>query len=68
MPVFGLGLALAVWAVFSVVLLAWLLWRQGPNADTLGYLPLLVIVAGAILWVLPAISDEQQACPSTATA
>ena len=59
MPVFGLGLALAVWAVFSVLLLAWLVRRQGFNADTLGYLPLLAIVAGVIVWVLPALSDEQ---------
>jgi phosphatidylglycerol:prolipoprotein diacylglycerol transferase len=58
MPVFGLGLALAVWTLFSVALVAWLAWRQGFNADTLGYLPLLVIVAGVILWLLPAISQE----------
>jgi phosphatidylglycerol:prolipoprotein diacylglycerol transferase len=59
MKVFGFGLALAVWAVFSVLLLAWLVWRQGFNADTLSYVPLLAIVAAAILWVLPAISQEQ---------
>ncbi len=58
MPVFGSGLALAVWAVFSILLVAWLIRRQGFNADTLGYLPLLVVVAGVIVWVLPALSDE----------
>ena len=63
MPVFGLGLALAVWTAFSVVLLARLAWRQGFNADTLSYLPLLVVGAGVILWVLPAISDKQHGLP-----
>jgi phosphatidylglycerol:prolipoprotein diacylglycerol transferase len=57
--VFDGGLLLAVWAVFSVVLLAWLVRRQGWNADTLGYLPLIVVVAAAIRWVLPALCDEQ---------
>ena len=33
-PVFGFGLLLVVWAVGSVLLLAWLLARQGFNADT----------------------------------
>ena len=69
MPVFGFGLALAAWTVFSVVLLAWLVWRQGFNADTLSYVPLLVIVAAVIVWVLPAHQPaEQAACPSAATA
>ncbi len=63
MPVFGFGLALAAWTIFSVLLMAWLLWRQGANADTLGYLPMLVIVAGVILWVLPAISEEPEGLP-----
>jgi phosphatidylglycerol:prolipoprotein diacylglycerol transferase len=59
MPVFGFGLLLAAWAAFALGLLTWLVRRQGFNADTLGYLPLLLIVAGAILWVLPAISEPR---------
>ena len=58
LPVFGFGLLLAAWGIFSVVLLAWLLRRQGPKGDALGYLPLVLIVAAAIIWVLPAISDQ----------
>jgi phosphatidylglycerol:prolipoprotein diacylglycerol transferase len=58
-PVFGLGLLLAVWVLFSVGLLLWLIRRQGLNADTLGYLPLLLLV-GAIIWgVLPAVCDQE---------
>jgi phosphatidylglycerol:prolipoprotein diacylglycerol transferase len=59
LPVFGLGLLLGIWLVFSVGLLAWLAWRQGFNADTWGYVPILLIVAAVIAWLLPALCDEQ---------
>lgn len=58
--VFGVALfplLLGVWLVFSVAMLAWLLWRQGPNADTLSYVFLLGLVAAVIHWVLPALSE-----------
>ncbi len=58
LPVFGLGLLLGLWAVFSVGLLAWLAWRQGFNADTWSYVPILLIVAAVIAWLLPALCDE----------
>lgn len=54
----GPGLLLAAWVLFSVGLLVWLVWRQGFNRDTLGYLPLLLVV-GAIIWgLLPAVCEE----------
>jgi phosphatidylglycerol:prolipoprotein diacylglycerol transferase len=56
-PLFGFGLLLAVWAVFSVAWLAWLGWCQGFNSDTLGYLPLLLVIGAAIGWLLPALSE-----------
>ena len=52
-PVFGFGLLLAAWAVASAALMAWLFWRHGLSADTLGYLPILAIVGAMIAWVLP---------------
>lgn len=56
-PLFGCGLLLAVWAVASVGILAWLWRRQGWNADTRGYAVLLVVV-GAVIWlVLPKIVE-----------
>jgi phosphatidylglycerol---prolipoprotein diacylglyceryl transferase len=58
-PMFGKGLLLCVWAIFSLGLLAWLVRRQGFNADTLSYVPILLIVAAVIAWLLPAICDEQ---------
>jgi len=50
-PMFGLGVLLVVWAVASVLLMAWLVRRQGWNADTRGYLPLLAAI-GAVIWLL----------------
>jgi len=52
-PVFGAGWLLLVWAIISVVLLAYLWRRQGWNADTRSYLPLLLVM-GVLIWqVLP---------------
>lgn len=58
-PVFGFGLLLAAWGLFSVILLARLIRRQGLNADTWSYLPLLALVAAAIVWILPAVSEAE---------
>ena len=58
-PLFGFGLLLAVWAVASVGVLAYLAWRQGFNADTWGYVPILLLMGAIIRWVLPAISEPR---------
>ncbi|NUQ64082.1 MAG: prolipoprotein diacylglyceryl transferase [Pirellulales bacterium] len=58
-PVFGFGLLLALWAIGSVVLLAWLGWRQGWNADTWGYVPILLLIAAAIGFVLPRLTEPE---------
>jgi phosphatidylglycerol---prolipoprotein diacylglyceryl transferase len=55
-PVFGFGLLLAVWAVASVVTLVLLARRQGFNADTWGYVPILLLIGAIIAWLLPSIS------------
>jgi phosphatidylglycerol:prolipoprotein diacylglycerol transferase len=60
---FGAGILLAAWAVFSVVLMAWLLWRQGSTADTWGHVPLLLLVAAVICFVLPQIVKPGQGLP-----
>jgi phosphatidylglycerol---prolipoprotein diacylglyceryl transferase len=62
-PLFGFGLLLAVWAVGSLALLASLVWRQGLDADTLSYLPLLALIGALILWVLPQLAEEQHGLP-----
>ena len=58
-PVFGPGLMLVVWAVVSVIMLAWLVWRGGWNADTWGYVPILLLLGAIIRWVLPAVSEPE---------
>ena len=57
-PVFGFGLLLALWAVASGVTLAWLARRQGFNADTWGYVPILLLIGAVIAWLLPVICEE----------
>jgi phosphatidylglycerol:prolipoprotein diacylglycerol transferase len=63
MPLFGVGALLAVWAVASVVFLAWLVRRHGFNQETWSYVPILGIVGAAIWLVLPAISIHGSGLP-----
>jgi phosphatidylglycerol:prolipoprotein diacylglycerol transferase len=58
-PVFGFGWLLAIWTVGSAVFLIWQTARQGLNAEILGHVPLILIVAGAIWLVLPRICEPQ---------
>lgn len=58
-PVFGVGLALGLWALFSLALMIHLVRRQGFNTDTWSYVPLLALFGAAIVWVIPAVSDAQ---------
>ena len=58
-PLFGFGLLLALCAIAGVVTVGWFAWRQGFNSDTLGYIPLFVIL-GAIVWfVLPHVCEPE---------
>lgn len=57
LPVFGFGLLLAAWGVLSLVLIGWLLRRQGLTADTWGYVALLGLGAVIIGLLLPALCD-----------
>ncbi len=56
-PLVRRGRPLALWIVFSVLLLAWLVRRQGFNADTWGHVPLLALIAVVIWIVLPHIAE-----------
>ena len=51
--VFGFGWALLAWSLFCFGLLGYLVRRQGFNADTRAYLPMLTLVALAVCFVLP---------------
>jgi phosphatidylglycerol---prolipoprotein diacylglyceryl transferase len=59
-PVFGFGLLLAFWAVASVITLLVLARRQGFNADTWGYVPILLLIGAIIVWLLPAICEKSR--------
>ena len=59
MPLFGFGILLGAWLVSSVALLAWLVRRQGFNADTQGYVPLLLLFGAFIAWGMPAIASPE---------
>ena len=59
LPVFGFGLLLAVWAVASAALLAWLVCRQGFNADTRSHFFVLVVLGAAIAFGLPLLCEPR---------
>jgi phosphatidylglycerol:prolipoprotein diacylglycerol transferase len=50
---FGLGWLLVIWILFSIAWLTWLIRRHGWNADTMGLIPFVVVVAVAIAFVIP---------------
>ncbi len=55
--VFGVGWLLALWAVASVATVAWSWRRHGWGPETRGQLPVLLVVAVAIVWVLPRLVE-----------
>lgn len=58
-PLLGFGLALALWAAICGVRLVWKLYRRGPSAEVWNELPVMLVIAAIIAWVLPALSDSQ---------
>lgn len=58
-PLFGFGLLLALCAIAGVATVAWLAWRQGFNADTLGYIPLFAVLAAIVWFVLPHVCEPE---------
>ncbi len=55
--VFGVGWLLALWAVAAVATVAWSWRRHGWGPETRGQLPVMLIVAVAIVWVLPRLIE-----------
>jgi phosphatidylglycerol:prolipoprotein diacylglycerol transferase len=62
LPLFGFGILLAVWAIGSVALLVYLVRKQGFNADTKAYLPVLALL-GVFIYALPSVVGEEQGLP-----
>ena len=63
LPIFGFGWLLLFWSIGSVVLLMWLARRQGSNAETWGYVPLLLLVGAAIWFLLPKLCVPPRGLP-----
>jgi phosphatidylglycerol---prolipoprotein diacylglyceryl transferase len=59
LPLFGCGLLLAVWAVVSILTLAFQTWRHGLSQETLSYLPLLALIGAAIWFLLPSLEQVE---------
>jgi phosphatidylglycerol:prolipoprotein diacylglycerol transferase len=57
-PLFGFGLALAIWAVVAVVILVSSVRRNGWNSDTQSYILILGLMGGAIYFVVPHLLDH----------
>jgi phosphatidylglycerol:prolipoprotein diacylglycerol transferase len=58
-PLFGVGILLFAVIAASTVMLAVVIYRHGFGREVAGYLPILAIVAAAIVFVLPAISQPE---------
>jgi phosphatidylglycerol:prolipoprotein diacylglycerol transferase len=56
-PIFGVGLLLAVWAIASAATIFGVIRRKGSFSDVLGSLPVLLLLGAAILY-LPRIFPE----------
>ncbi len=61
-PLFGFGLLLAIWAVAAIGLITYLVRKQGFNADTKAYFPVLGLL-GVFIYALPLIVGEERGLP-----
>lgn len=58
-PLFGFGWALGAWVILSIAWIAWLGRSGSPRGEIAGLLPVLLIVAAAIIWLLPNMQVEE---------
>lgn len=63
LPVFGWGWALILWTLFSIGLLIYLFRRRGGDSELWSQLPVLVVVAAVIVWVLPNMQEDGYGVP-----
>lgn len=57
-PIFGFGWLLVAWIVFGIGLVAWASRQPQGKREVAGYLPLLLIVAVVIAFVLPSLVEQ----------
>ena len=62
LPMFGFGWLLIVWCLLAIGLFTWLLNRQGWNADTRSWLPILAII-GSVIYGAQFVLPESSGLP-----
>ena len=65
-PIFGVGVLLAIWAIASAMTLFGLMRQHGSSAETLGSLPVLLLLGRPRS--VPAARFSRRSCRSAATA
>ncbi len=55
-PIFGFGLLLALWAIVCGGILFYQSRKNGFGAETLGFLPVMLLVGGVVAFVLPRLA------------
>jgi phosphatidylglycerol:prolipoprotein diacylglycerol transferase len=63
LPFLGWGLFLAAWLIVCVVVLVVSIRRQGWNAETQGYLPIMALIAAVIVFVMPRLGEPGVGLP-----
>jgi phosphatidylglycerol:prolipoprotein diacylglycerol transferase len=63
LPLFGFGWLLILWLLFGGLLMAWTVRTKGWGKETTGLLPVLIIVAVVIRFVLPLLETEHPYYP-----
>ena len=58
LPLFGVGLLLALWIVVCLVRMGIIVYRRGLTSELWNELPVMLIMAGVIGWLLPLMGDE----------
>ncbi len=60
-PLFGLGWGLALLVIAGLIVLGWSLHRHGWKAEVLGEVPMFLILAAALYWVVPLVEERTAA-------
>lgn len=56
-PLFGVGILLAIWTAICMARLGWIVARRGWSNELASELPMMILLGAVIGWVLPALSD-----------
>jgi phosphatidylglycerol---prolipoprotein diacylglyceryl transferase len=54
-PIFGLGILLAIWIAICAVRIGWIAYRRGWSTEIWGELPTMLVISAVIVFALPAL-------------